>query len=206
MQEGKIYSLIPKIIGEIGGIAKDNKSSQGYSFRSVDDLYGKLNPLLTKYGVTIVPVVTESKTEVISKVVGTVEKYMYRAVLTVRYDIYADDGSFISAVVQGEANDSSDKGVPKALSMAYKYMCFQVFCIIIEGEAGDTEKENLTIEKEIPQDTRPLVDILSEKIANAKTKKDLTKVVNEMAKATGLTSDEIERLRGEGKAKQETLK
>lgn len=206
MQEGKIYSLIPKIIGEIGGIAKDNKSSQGYSFRSVDDLYGKLNPLLTKYGVTIVPVVTESKTEVISKVVGTVEKYMYRAVLTVRYDIYADDGSVISSVVQGEANDSSDKGVPKALSMAYKYMCFQVFCIIIEGEAGDTEKENLTIEKEIPQDTRPLVDILSEKITNAKTKKDLTKVVNEMAKATGLTSDEIERLRGEGKAKQETLK
>ena len=42
------------------------------------------------------------------------------------------DGSEIQAVVYGEGMDSGDKSMNKAMAVAMKYACFQVFCIPTE--------------------------------------------------------------------------
>lgn len=135
----KIYTVIPVIIGSIGAIGKNKKNQQqGYSFRGVDDVYAALSDKLAEHGVTIVPVLKEIHRDKFTTKSGTA---MFQVSATVEYHIYADDGSNIVACVAGEAMDSGDKATPKALSMAYKYMAFQVFCIPTD-EKLDTENHS----------------------------------------------------------------
>ena len=49
-----------------------------------------------------------------------------------KYMFYATDGTYITATVIGEGMDSGDKASNKAMSIAYKYACFQTFCIPTE--------------------------------------------------------------------------
>ena len=67
---------------------------------------------------------------------------MIYSVVKVRYTFYTDDGSSVQAVVIGEAMDRSDKSTNKAMSAAFKYACFQTFCIPTE-EMKDSEEESL---------------------------------------------------------------
>ena len=54
--------------------------------------------------------------------------------------MYAPDGSNVSCVVVGEAMDSGDKSCNKAMSAAFKYAAFQLFCIPTE-EMLDPDNE-----------------------------------------------------------------
>lgn len=204
MTENKsIYALIPIITGELGGINKDKNSGQGYNYRTVEDVYDKLNPLLVKHGVSIIPFVEESKT---IQLAGTNNRILHKTVLDVRYDIWASDGSHLTAKVTGEALDYSDKATPKALSMAYKYMAFQVFCIMV-GEALDSEKDNFEAQQK-PKDAAPpvsLFDSLSAKIKEAKDEKQLSAVASLIAKAT-LSEAELTKLREEYSKRDAAIK
>jgi len=140
-----IWQAIPHIMGAVAPIAKDRKNaSQGYSFRGVDDIYSTLNLLLARAGVSIIPSVTHEQRSSFATPKGT---QMFRCILRVRFTLTASDGSFTFADVEGEAMDSGDKATPKALSMAYKYMAFQVFCIPT-GEKIDTENESPEVANE----------------------------------------------------------
>lgn len=133
----KIFEAIPKIMSEVGAIAKTRKNQQGsgYMFRGIDDVYSALQPLLHKYGVFFSPSVLESvREERHSKAGGT----LIYTVLKVKYTFFADDGSTFESVVTGEAMDSGDKSSNKAMSAALKYVLLQVFCIPTEEEK-DTE-------------------------------------------------------------------
>jgi hypothetical protein len=68
------------------------------------------------------------------------DRALFSTVLTIEYDLVsAEDGSKHVACVVGEAMDSGDKGSNKALSVGYKYMAFQIFCIPVEGENDDPD-------------------------------------------------------------------
>lgn len=135
-----IFSVIPKIIGEIAVIGKDRKNpAQGYKFRGIDDVYSALNPLLAKYGVTICPkVIWHSFTR---PKIGKDNKESFRCEMHVEFTVYASDGSHISFSMLGEGMDFGDKTVGKAHSTAYKYGMFQLFCIPTE-ERADTEEQS----------------------------------------------------------------
>lgn len=143
MALGLIYQAIPAIIGEIEPIEKTQQANMGsggrYNFRGVDSIYSSLNLLLAKHQVTIIPYV--SAKEIAEYENAATGKKMFRVTMEVLFRLYAKDGSFVTACVSGEAMDSGDKATPKALSMAYKYMAFQVFCIP-SGEKIDTEEEH----------------------------------------------------------------
>lgn len=110
------------------GIAKaqDNKQ-QGFKYRGIDDLYNALSEPLAKHKLVILPrVVNREITEKTSRNGGVITI----AVLTVEFDfISGADGSKHTVVMQGEAMDMADKATNKAFVAAYKYMCFQVFCV-----------------------------------------------------------------------------
>lgn len=59
-----------------------------------------------------------------------------------KYDICAEDGSRVSSIIYGEGMDMGDKATNKAMAIAYKYLCFQVFCIPTE-EMTDPDAESL---------------------------------------------------------------
>jgi len=130
-----VYEAICAITAEMSktGISKDSKnSSQGYMFRGIDAVYGALSPLLAKYGLCVLPrVVDRAVSEQQSKNGGV----LFYTTLKVEFDfVSSKDGSKHTVCTIGEAMDSGDKSSNKAMSAAYKYACFQAFCIPTEGD------------------------------------------------------------------------
>lgn len=137
--EGKIYDAISSVMAEIGAISKEKKNQQqGFMYRGIDDVYNALQPALVKHKVFVTPFVENEIREERTNKNGTL---MFYTRLEVLYKFYTVDGSCVETKVIGEAMDSGDKATNKALSIAYKYACFQVFCIPTE-ELVDPDGES----------------------------------------------------------------
>lgn len=126
----KIYESISNVISEIGAIGKTKKNQQqGFMYRGIDDVMNALQPILSKHRVFIVPQVLEQTREERQTTKGGLLIY---SICKVKYTFFADDGSSFEAIVIGEGMDPGDKATNKAMSIAFKYACFQVFCIPTE--------------------------------------------------------------------------
>ena len=142
----QIYEAIAEAMSEIGAISKAKRNQQqGFMYRGVDDVMNALQPILVKHKIFIVPEVLEQTREERTTKSGGSLTY---TILKVKYTFYTDDGSNISTVIIGEGMDSADKSSNKALSVAFKYACFQVFCIPTE-EMKDPDAE--TPEETVPE-------------------------------------------------------
>lgn len=130
MNGGKIYGAIAAAMSEIGAIQKNKKNQQqGFQYRGIDDVMNALYPILSRHGMFLAPEVLEhTREERTTKSGGN----LIYSILKIRYTLYADDGSSVSAVVIGEGMDSADKSSNKAMSVGMKYALFQLFCIPTE--------------------------------------------------------------------------
>lgn len=125
-----IYSAIIGVMTDIGAIGKNKRNAQqGFTYRGVDDVMNALQPAMVKHQIFVVPTVLEQKREEHATKNGSTMNY---SVYTIKYTFYAADGSSVECVIVGEGADSGDKSTNKALSAAFKYACFQVFCIPTE--------------------------------------------------------------------------
>lgn len=135
-----IYKAISGVIADIGAVGKDGMNiQQKYKFRSIDDVYNVLNPALAKNKVFIVPEILEERRETKQMKSGVAATFV---ICKIKYTFYAEDGSFIEAIVIGEGMDLGDKATNKAMAIGYKYVCFQVFCIPTEDLTDDPDKES----------------------------------------------------------------
>ena len=135
-----VYAGIAAITAELAkmGISKDRKNAQqGYAFRGIDDVYNVLAPILAAHNIVIVPnIVNHSQTERVTARGGN----LIFSKVTMKYTVVsAVDGSSTEASTVGEAMDAADKSSNKAMSAAYKYMAYQLFCIPTEGEDNDAD-------------------------------------------------------------------
>lgn len=134
-----IYESINAVMKDCGYIAKDSKNTmQNYKFRGIDAVMNALNPALIKNKVFVVPEVLEQTREERHTAKGGLLIY---SIVRVKYSFYAEDGSSVTACVIGEGMDSGDKATNKAMSAAFKYACFQTFCIPTE-EMKDSEDDS----------------------------------------------------------------
>ena len=125
-----IYETISAVMDEIGAIGKNKRNDQqGFMYRGVDDVMNALNPAFIKHKLFMAPEVIEQSRE--RRTTGKGGELIY-SVCKVRYTFFAEDGSSVQAVVIGEGMDSGDKASNKAMAVAFKYACFQVFCIPTE--------------------------------------------------------------------------
>ena len=153
---GQIYELIGKAIGMIGAIGKDRVSkdrsgSEQFKYRGIDQVYNALNPVMAELGIFFDPEVLDMKREERTTRNGAVLTY---TILTMKYTVYAPDGSHITMTVMGEGMDSGDKGCNKAMSVAMKYAMFQLFCIPTE-EMKDPDADVYT--DVLPKGAKPPV-------------------------------------------------
>lgn len=183
-----IFETISAVMGEIGAIGKTSKNTQqGFMFRGIDAVMNAINPALVKYKCFIVPEILEQTREERQTSKGNLLIY---SIVKVRYRFYAEDGSYIESVVIGEGMDSGDKATNKAMSIAFKYACFQVFCIPTE-EMVDPDSECHTVapksEPKKCEDKEPDVsDIENMKIAPVKVN-----VLVEACKNNGVSPEKI---------------
>lgn len=142
---GMIYKAIAGVMEDVGAVGKNGvNKQQGFKFRSIDDVMNALHPAMTKHKVFTVPEILEQTREVKTTKNGT---ELLFSLCKIRYTFFTEDGSSVSAVVVGEGMDSGDKATNKAMAIAYKYACFQVFCIPTE-EMMDPDAERPEMEEE----------------------------------------------------------
>ena len=109
-------------------------------------MYSVLNPALAKNRVFILPEILNESREIKTTAKGT---QMICVILDMKYTIYAEDGSHIQTTLKGEAMDTGDKAINKAMAIAYKYLCFQLFCIPVEDMADpDADSHELKGDKQ----------------------------------------------------------
>ena len=128
-----IYESICAVMTDIGAVGKTSKNAQqGFMFRGIDAVMNALSPALIKNKVFVVPEILDQTRE--ERQTSKGGNLIY-SVCKIKYTFYAEDGSSLSATVIGEGMDSGDKATNKAMSIAFKYACFQVFCIPTEEMA-----------------------------------------------------------------------
>lgn len=138
-----IYAALNAIINDIGSIGKERQNQQQhFMFRGIDQVMNTLKPLLAKHQVNIIPEVVDMKRE--ERRTGSGGTLMY-SILTVKHHFVATDGSEVVSTTIGEGMDSGDKASNKAMSIAFKYACFQVFCIPTEEMTKDDPDLNTPV-------------------------------------------------------------
>lgn len=144
------------------GIAKNRKNeSQGFKFRGIDDVMNRMAQHLVEANLVIVPQVTSRE---VQERVNSRGNPLFYVTVQVNFQVFSTvDGSNLICSVPGEAMDSGDKATNKALSIAYKYMAFQLFAIPID-EDPDATTHQLAPKKEktLTADEQTVVRKLSE--------------------------------------------
>lgn len=167
MSEQLIYVKIANILKETKAISKTEKNQQqGFKFRGIDNVMNELHELFSKNDVFILQEVQNFTTENrITKSGGT--NTFTRA--TIKFKYMTTDGSFVETTNVGEAMDSGDKGMNKAMSIALKYSLLQMFLIPTE-ESKDPDMNT-------PEETDFLAMALQE-INSAQSIETLTGIFN----------------------------
>jgi len=122
------------------GVGKNRQNqAQKFAFRGVEDVQNALSSVLSTAGLVFAP----TGVKVISDGWRTTRNggEMRHVTIDVTYLVAAEDGSSITVKATGEAADSGDKAMNKALSAAYKYAITQTFCVPTEQVYSDPDAE-----------------------------------------------------------------
>ena len=134
----QIHENMVKAMQAINAIGKDQVNQHyKFNFRGIDQVYNAMHPILKENGIFMLPSVLEVTREERQTNKGGTNIY---TIAKIQYSFCAEDGSSVDCVVVGEAMDTSDKGMNKAMAIAHKYALFQVFCIPTE-EMPDPDAE-----------------------------------------------------------------
>ena len=128
---------------EIGPIAKDRRVTTGpakFNFRGIDDVLQAIHDSMARWGVSFIP----TGFDLLDNTVGTTKGGGTQQHLlgTVYFRITGPRGDGFDAAVVAEAQDMSDKAASKLMSMAYKYLAFQVLSIPVEGALEESDSSS----------------------------------------------------------------
>ena len=173
MAEQLIYKAISEAMEACEAVAKDSKNpQQGYKYRGIDAVMNAINPALRKAKIFAAPEVIESSREERTTSKGGLLIY---SIAKVKYTFYAADGSNVSAIVVGEGMDSGDKSFNKAMSAAFKYALFQVFCIPTE-EMMDSEADSPEPQKKVQKNPQELAKATAQQLSPDKTRMQIIRL------------------------------
>jgi hypothetical protein len=177
-----VFKAIHKVSAELSKLGIDKRSknaAQGFNFRGIDDVLNVLSAQLVDAGLIILPfVVNRIQTERTTKAGST----QYHVSLLVDFHLTAvEDGSVSVVRMAGEAADTADKATSKAMSMAYKYMAFDTFCIPVAG-LDDADATSPEATYKAPPQGRTITPTIIEQIALAKDLDALLALKQQVAK------------------------
>lgn len=171
MEEKKIYSALAEINRKVGALSKSRKNQQqGFMFRGIDDVMNELHSHFAEFGVLVIPEVESyDVTERVTSKGGAM--FVVRAFM--KFNLTAADGSYITIRNVGEAMDSGDKSIAKAMSIALKYALLQLFLIPTE-EKKDPDYYS--------EELQSMVGEVLAKVKSATTREELTAIKEDAMK------------------------
>lgn len=185
-----VQAALAAIIGELPGIGKDEQmgtGQYGYKYRGIETITRNVQPLLSKYGVVIIP---QSNIHSIVPAFESKNSGWQDTILHVNWTIIGPDGSSLEASTIGIGRDNSDKGANKAQSQAFKYLLLQLLCISDADDDTDGH-ENRSMQG---RETDP-IDALFERVVATKgtpmeqALKDLAEFNDKKLSANALRED-----------------
>lgn len=132
-----LTSKIAAVFKDLGAVSKTGvNQQQGFTYRSMEETTNALHPLMARHGVFIVPFEVRYERETRTTARGTLQTF---TIVTVKYRIYcseSDDSIEMESI--GEAADSGDKSVGKAMTYAYKVL-LQLLFTLCSSEREDPD-------------------------------------------------------------------
>lgn len=192
MAEAKIYEAICNVMADIGAVGKnDVNKTQGFKYRGIDAVMNALNPAMIKNKVFVSPEIIEQHREEKTTAKGG---NLIFSICKIKFRFYTTDGSYVDAVTIGEGMDSGDKATNKAMSIAFKYACFQVFCIPTEELLDDPDKETQPSSVPTEKAAEAQAEAQAEAIANQKISEVKVKALLDRCVADNVPTDKIKQL------------
>jgi hypothetical protein len=139
-----LVAKLTKILGQVGGIPKDQKHQQGWMYRSEDALMERLRPLLAGEAILCLP--SEESVTTLAPVRSNEGKEASHFVVRVGYTfIDAATGETLGpCYMSGEAADWGDRALQKAQTFAGKAFLSKVFMISCGDDVADGNGEGKT--------------------------------------------------------------
>ena len=144
-----VYRAINAITAAMAveGIPKAHMNLQDqYPYRSIDDVLGRLAPLLARHRLCVLPRILKREG---ADRLGDNQSVVTSVHVLIAYDLVSSrDGSRHTIKASGEALDSSDKATAKAMSAAYKSAMLQTFCVPVTG-GDDADAKSPKLRKHV---------------------------------------------------------
>ena len=185
MEKQLIFEKLCAINKEVEAVKKTDKNAQqGFMYRGIDSVMNELHSLFAKHGVVII---SESIDRVISERATKSGGVLFYVTEKMKFSFYAEDGSFVSSIIDGEAMDSGDKATNKAMSIALKYCLLQMF-LIPTVEDKDPDDKTPPELKPKPAISEKQLETLKTRILADKAKKQ--ELMANAEKAFQITNDQ----------------
>lgn len=133
----KVHEAIAAVMQDVTSVGKGDKNDfHKFLFRGIDRILNEVGPALRRHGVIVLPDLRnlDSRDVTTSK-----DKSTREVTVTVAYTFIGPEGDQLVAVVPGEAQDSGDKAVSKAMSVAFRTALIQALSIPTEERDPDAQ-------------------------------------------------------------------
>ncbi|WP_185844600.1 ERF family protein [Nonomuraea sp. WAC 01424] len=170
-----VIQLIVEAKRKVGAIRKrERNTQQNFVYRGVEAVVNAVGPHLDKFGIVVVPIMETSSYETVE--VGKNRTQMGHATVEVTYRFYGPAGDHIDARVPGEAMDSGDKAMAKAMAVAWRTALIQVLNL----RTNDPEPDEMSYER---SPAKTVEDFRMEALNGNATKQDLERTYREANRA-----------------------
>jgi hypothetical protein len=186
----KVNEALAAVMADVQAVAKtDRNTHQQFSFRGIDAVLNAVGPVLRRHGVVVVPDVVSHTFETVE--VGAKRSLMGHVILHVRYVFVGPEGDQLACSVVGEAMDSGDKAVPKAMSVAFRTALLQALALPTDEPDPDAS----TYERSAGPSHAELIAQVEELLGKADDLVDAAKVREYAAVGPAEAQASVERLR-----------
>lgn len=149
-----IQTKLIEIMREVRAITKDKTNShQNYTFRGIESVLSAFGPVFRQHEVFLTSRVLDIKNDQLAA-----RQPMNHFLVTVEYTAHTRGGdSLVLGTTVGEAWDSSDKGLAKAMSVALRTLLIQ--CFVVPVDDPDLEVDYQSEQLAAPDKTQLLAQI-----------------------------------------------
>jgi hypothetical protein len=136
---GNAVERLSAVMRDVQSLGKRERNEQfGFNFRGVDSVMNAVGPALRDHGLVVSSIVHDVRIDSYQTTKNTV---MNRAIIKAEYRFTAPDETYVSAMAWGEASDTMDKSVPKAMSVAYRTAILQALCLPTHDPEPDAAEQ-----------------------------------------------------------------
>lgn len=135
-----VVEALSAVMQDVQAVRKGERNdAQNFNFRGIDSVINAVGPKLREHKVVVLPELVDVKLGTVEVGNGDRRRPIGHVVVQVKYRFIGPAGDELSATVPGEAMDSGDKAIAKAMSVAYRIALLQALCIPTDEPDPDTQ-------------------------------------------------------------------